>query len=181
MIRQPRPCPVRLDAAAPPRRGPTLRARGLAGATSRGTTATAGVNLGDHLPLRLLKDELIAEALFGEIERRVRPALEAFAHPGAAPEALLGVVQELLAEFERSKDDVLVYLEALLMATRDPEYLGPGPRADLVDRVSTGRPHRGPAPRGDHSGVGRRPGDGVARARAGERHRAAGRARPRRT
>ena len=32
------------------------------------------------------------------------------------------VVQELLAEFERSKDDALVYLEALLMATRDPEY-----------------------------------------------------------
>ena len=99
-----------------------VRETGLAGATSREITATAGVNLAAITYHFGSKDELIAEALFGEIERRVRPALEAFAPPGAAPEALLGVVQELLAEFERSKDDALVYLEALLMATRDPEY-----------------------------------------------------------
>lgn len=99
-----------------------VRTTGLAGATSREITAAAGVNLAAITYHFGSKDELIAEALFGEIERRVRPALDALARPGAAPEALLGVVQELLAEFDRSKDDAVVYLEALLMATRDPEY-----------------------------------------------------------
>lgn len=99
-----------------------VRDRGLAGATSRQITAEAGANLAAITYHFGSKDELIAEALFGEIERRVRPALEAFDGTAPAGEAMLGVIQHLLAEFERAKDDAVVYLEALLLATRDPEY-----------------------------------------------------------
>ena len=96
------------------------------------------------------KDELIAEALFGEIERRVRPALEAFAHPGAAPEALLGVVQELLASHDLARDvraDVHEVgpdgfaLEHLVERRRaehlgggDADQLGAGIAGELVQR-----------------------------------------------
>jgi len=99
-----------------------VRERGLAGATSREITAAAGANLAAITYHFGSKDQLIAEALFGELERRVLPALTAFDDDGSPAETMLRTVQELLAEFERSKDDALVYLEALLMATRDPDY-----------------------------------------------------------
>jgi hypothetical protein len=35
---------------------------------------------------------------------------------------MLDAVRQLLAEFERSKKDTVVYLEALLLATRDARY-----------------------------------------------------------
>lgn len=99
-----------------------VRDRGLVGATSREITAAAGANLAAITYHFGSKDQLIAEALFGEIERRVVPALGAFEQDGSPAQTMLAVVQTLLAEFERSRNDAVVYLEALVMATHDPEY-----------------------------------------------------------
>ena len=99
-----------------------MRERGIAGTTSREITAIANANLASITYHFGSKDQLVAEALFDEIERRVRPALDSFDGPSTATDALLRVVQQLLAEFERTKDDAVVYLEALLLATRDPDY-----------------------------------------------------------
>jgi AcrR family transcriptional regulator len=93
----------------------------LAGATSREITSAANANLAAITYHFGSKDSLIAEALFGELQRFVQPALDALAGPGSPAELMLGVVQQLLAEFERSKDDALVYLDALLLAARSPE------------------------------------------------------------
>jgi len=99
-----------------------VREQGLAGATSREITAEAGANLAAITYHFGSKDELIAEALFGEIERRLRPALQGLEAAGDPAQLMLQTVQALLVEFERSKRDTLVYLEALLMATRDAGY-----------------------------------------------------------
>jgi len=105
-----------------------VRRHGLAGTTSRQITAEAGANLAAITYHFGSKDQLVADALFGEIERRVRPALDAFDRPGPPADTMLAVVQGLLSEFEKSKDDAAVYLEAILVATRDPAY-----RARAVD------------------------------------------------
>jgi AcrR family transcriptional regulator len=99
-----------------------VREHGLAGTTSRQIAAEAGANLAAITYHFGSKDELIAEALFGEIERRVAPALAVLATEGEPAPLMLLAVQELMAEFERSKRETLVYLEALLMATRDARY-----------------------------------------------------------
>jgi AcrR family transcriptional regulator len=96
----------------------------LAGATSREITAAAGANLAAITYHFGSKDSLIAEALFGELQQFVQPALDALAGPGSPAELMLGVVQQLLAEFERAQDDALVYLDALLLAARSPETQG---------------------------------------------------------
>lgn len=92
---------------------------GLAGATSRQITASAGANLASITYHFASKDELIAEALFSELERRIRPALACFDQPGDPTMQLVQSMQQLLTEFERSKADAPVYLEALLLATAD--------------------------------------------------------------
>ena len=84
--------------------------------------SAAGANLGAITYHFGSKDDLLAEALFGEIERRVTPALEILDHEGEPAELMLEAVRRLLEEFERSKRDTLVYLEALLLATRDARY-----------------------------------------------------------
>ncbi len=99
-----------------------MREHGLAGTTSRQIAAEADANLAAITYHFGSKDELIAEALFGEIERRVAPALAVLGTEGEPAQLMLLAVQELLAEFERSKRDTLVYLEALLLATRDARY-----------------------------------------------------------
>ena len=95
---------------------------GLASATSRHITTEAGANLGAITYYFGSKDDLIAEALFGALEQRISPALEAFAADAPPTETLLAVVQQLLAEFRRNEDEAPVYLEALLLATRDARY-----------------------------------------------------------
>ncbi len=100
----------------------TVRHHGLAGASSREITRTAGVNLGAITYHFGSKDDLIAEALFGELERRVAPALALLEGDGSPEGRLLSVVQVLSEEFERSRDDTLVYFEALLLAARDERY-----------------------------------------------------------
>ncbi len=99
-----------------------VRERGLGGASSREIAAAAGANLGAITYHFGSKDELLAEALFGEIERRVAPALELLEADGDPAELMVEAVRRLLDEFERSKRDTPVYLEALLLATRDARY-----------------------------------------------------------
>ncbi len=99
-----------------------VRRGGLAAATSRQIAAEAGANLGAITYHFGSKDDLIAEALFAEIERRVGPALEAFDDDGDPTALMLEAVQRLLGEFDRAKQDTVVYLEAMLMATRDARY-----------------------------------------------------------
>jgi AcrR family transcriptional regulator len=114
-----------------------VRDRGIGGATSREITAAAGANLAAITYHFGSKEELLAEALFGELERRIAPALESLGEidrgESLAPDdplrsatdpvaQMLVAVQQLLAEFERSRRDALVYLEALLMAAHDPRY-----------------------------------------------------------
>lgn len=99
-----------------------VRDHGLAGATSRQITQTAGVNLAAITYHFGSKDELVAEALFSDLERRISPVLELFDETDEPAEALLRAVQVLLAEFERSRPDTLLYLETLFLATRDARY-----------------------------------------------------------
>src|SRR6476646_4934289 len=80
-----------------------VREKGIAGATSREITRTAGANLAAITYHFGSKDELIAEALFGELERRVTPALAVLATEGEPAQLMLLAVQELMAAFERSK------------------------------------------------------------------------------
>jgi len=100
----------------------TIRHTGLVGASSREITKAANANLGAITYYFGSKDELIAEALFGELERRVQPALSLLDGTGPPEGRMLAVVQALSEEFDRSRDDTLVYFEALLLAARDPRY-----------------------------------------------------------
>lgn len=99
-----------------------VRDKGLVGATSREITSEAGANLAAITYHFGSKDELIAEALFDEIQRRVTPVLDALDGSGDPALRMLTAVQDLLGEFERSRRDTVVYLEALLLATRDAKY-----------------------------------------------------------
>ena len=99
-----------------------VRRHGLVGASSREITATAGANLAAITYHFGSKDDLLAEALFGELERRVAPALAMLDGAGPPEARLLAVVAALSDEFERARDDTLVYFEALLLAVRDERY-----------------------------------------------------------
>ena len=99
-----------------------VRDGGLASATSRHITTEAGANLGAITYHFGSKDDLIAEALFGALEQRISPALEAFVDESPPTETLLSVVRQLLEEFQRNEREAPVYLEALLLATRDARY-----------------------------------------------------------
>jgi AcrR family transcriptional regulator len=115
-----------------------VRDAGLAGATSREITRVAGANLAAITYHFGSKDALVAAALFDELERRVGPALRALDRPGAPTERMLTAIQELAAEFERSRDDALVLLEVLLLATRDGRYRSEARRVyqGLHDRLA---------------------------------------------
>jgi len=99
-----------------------VRDHGLAGATSRQITSMAGANLAAITYHFGSKDELLAQALFADLERRVRPALDVFDRPGSPAELLAAAVAELSEEFERSRPDTVLYLDTLLLATRDARY-----------------------------------------------------------
>ena len=100
----------------------TIRQTGLVGASSREITKAANANLAAVTYYFGSKDDLIAEALFGELERRVQPALSLLDGPGSPEARMLAMVQALSEEFDRSGDDTLVYFEALLLAARDQRY-----------------------------------------------------------
>ncbi len=115
-----------------------VRDGGLSGATSREITRVAGANLAAITYHFGSKDALVAAALFDELERRVGPALRALDRGGAPTERMLAAIQELAAEFERSREDALVLLEVLLLATRDGRYRAEALRVyrALHDRLS---------------------------------------------
>src|SRR4051794_16451753 len=77
-----------------------VRDRGLAGTTSREITRLAAANLAAITYHFGSKDALVAAALFGELERRVSPALGALDAPGAPAARMLAAIQQLAAEFE---------------------------------------------------------------------------------
>jgi AcrR family transcriptional regulator len=99
-----------------------VREQGIAGATSRQITAVAGANLAAITYHFGSKDDLLAEALFEEIDRRIQPALLRLEAGGDPAAGMLQAVSELLTELERSQRDTVVYLEALLQAARDRRY-----------------------------------------------------------
>ena len=101
-----------------------VREHGVAKTTSRLIATTARVNLGAITYYFGSKDELLAEALFGELTARLTPVMENL-EDSESPAAtrLLSAVQELIAEFERSADEVPVYLNALMLST-EPGPLG---------------------------------------------------------
>ena len=101
-----------------------VRDHGLAKATSRLIAGTADVNLGAITYYFGSKDDLLAEALFGELSARIEPVMATLEGNDPAPGRLLRAVQELITEFERSAPDVPVYLNALVHSTE------PGPLAD---------------------------------------------------
>ena len=101
-----------------------VREHGLAKTTSRLIAAAAGANLGSITYYFGSKDELVAEALFGELSARIAPVMDTLEGDDPAPSRLLGAVQELIAEFENSAPDVPVYLNALVLSTEA------GPLAD---------------------------------------------------
>ena len=96
----------------------------MAKTTSRLIAGAAGVNLGSITYYFGSKDELLAEALFGELSTRVAPVMDTLEGDDPAPARLLSAVQGLIAEFESSAADVPVYLNALVLSTE------PGPLAD---------------------------------------------------
>jgi len=110
--------------------------RGLAGATSREITAAAGANLAAITYWFGSKDDLVAEALFEELDARVAPALAELEGDGPPAARMAAAVQRLMVELERSRDQLGAHVEALVLATRDPVY---GRRARALHRRITRR------------------------------------------
>jgi len=102
---------------------------GLAKTTSRLIAGAAGVNLGSITYYFGSKDDLLAEALFGELSTRLTPVMDTLEGDEPAPTRLLTAVQDLITEFESSAQDVPVYLNALLLSTEA------GPLADRAQAL----------------------------------------------
>jgi len=102
----------------------TARAHGVAGATSRRIAAASGANLAAITYWFGSKDALVAEAIFGDLERRLAPVLAGLEADEPPATRLLRAVQQLTAELERSADDVPLYLDALVLGA------GPSPLAE---------------------------------------------------
>lgn len=131
---------ARTSSAAAARRGDTrerllaaartcVRDKGVQGATSRDITARAGVNLAAITYHFGSKDELVATALFDELEARLGPALEILRSDGDPTAVMLGGVARLIDDFEAARSDAPVYFEALVMALR------PGPFAATARKL----------------------------------------------
>jgi AcrR family transcriptional regulator len=95
-----------------------LKAGGLAGTTSRAIAAASGVNLGGITYHFGSKDELVAQALLDAIRSWIDPALEALRRDAPPAVRMMEAVQALQSSFERARDLLPVYLEALVQANR---------------------------------------------------------------
>ncbi len=102
----------------------TARVHGVSGATSRRIAAASGANLAAITYWFGSKDALVAEAIFGDLERRLTPVLAGLEADEPPVTRLLRAVQDLTAELERSADDVALYLDALVLGA------GPSPLAE---------------------------------------------------
>jgi AcrR family transcriptional regulator len=96
----------------------TLKARGLAETTSRAIASESGVNLGGITYHFGSKDELVAQALLVAIRGWIDPALEALRREAPAAVRMMEAVRALQDSFERARDLLPVYLEALIHANR---------------------------------------------------------------
>jgi AcrR family transcriptional regulator len=97
-----------------------LGQRGIAGTSARDIARESGVNLagiGYHFGS---KESLVTEALLAAIRNWVEPALEILRRDMHPVERLMLAVQALQESFERGRDFVPVYLEALVEAPRNP-------------------------------------------------------------
>jgi AcrR family transcriptional regulator len=97
----------------------TLKANGLAGTTSRAIAAASGVNLGGITYHFGSKDELLAQTLLRAIRSWIQPALDALQRDAPATVRMVEAVGALLDAFERARDLLPVYLEALVNAPRN--------------------------------------------------------------
>jgi AcrR family transcriptional regulator len=96
-----------------------LRTHGLQGATSRAIARASGVNLAGITYHFGSKDELVAQALLEAFRSWLAPAIELLGRPGEHPAVrMIAAVQALQDSFERSRDLLPVYLEALVHAPR---------------------------------------------------------------
>ena len=112
---------------------------GLAKTTSRMIATAAGANLASITYYFGSKDELLGEALFGELSARIGPVLELLeATDEPAPTRLAKAVQALVTDFEEASDELPVFLYAL-MESAEPGPLGDGGRRllnSLQDRLA---------------------------------------------
>jgi AcrR family transcriptional regulator len=106
-----------------------LRRGGIAEASSREITTEAGANLAAITYHFGSKDELVATALFGELQARLQPALELLADGGDPLTVMASGLERLVSDFESARADAPLYLEALTLASR------PGPFADEARRL----------------------------------------------
>jgi TetR/AcrR family transcriptional regulator, regulator of biofilm formation and stress response len=96
----------------------TLRDRGLAGTSSRAIARASGVNLGGITYHFGSKEELVARSLLRAIRGWLEPALSLLAQDADPATRMIGAVQALQDSFERARDMLPVYLEALVQAPR---------------------------------------------------------------
>jgi len=96
----------------------TLKARGLHATTSREIAKASGVNLAGITYHFGSKDELVARALLQAIRGWVEPALAILRQDLHPALRMIGAIQALQDSFERARDVLPVYLEALVQAPR---------------------------------------------------------------
>lgn len=119
-----------------------VRDRGLAGTTSRDITTLAGANLAAITYHFGAKEDLVAEALFDELRRRIEPALDVLRGDADPVTAMFAAVTRLTSDFEAHREDAPLYLEALVAATRPGPYAKTARtllrriRARLADRIT---------------------------------------------
>jgi len=98
-----------------------LHRAGIAGATSRAIASEAGTNLQAIAYHFGSKDALVSRALVVAVRRWLEPALAILRTDMDPVRRMLAAVKELNESFERARDEMPVYLEALAGARRDPE------------------------------------------------------------
>lgn len=98
-----------------------LHREGLAGATSRAIAGEAGTNLQAIVYHYGSKDALVSAALVTGIRRWLEPALAILRRDMDPVRRMLEAVKELNEAFERAREDMPVYLEALAAARRDEQ------------------------------------------------------------
>jgi AcrR family transcriptional regulator len=95
-----------------------LKERGLQGTTSREIARASGVNLAGITYHFGSKDELVAQALLEAIRSWIEPALAILRQELHPALRMIAAIQALQDSFERARDLLPVYLEALVQAPR---------------------------------------------------------------
>jgi AcrR family transcriptional regulator len=96
-----------------------LKEHGLHGTTSRAIAQASGVNLGGITYHFGSKEELVSQALMQATRELIEPAIEILRGQDDPVLRMIGAIQALQSSFERGRDIVPVYVEALLQSRRD--------------------------------------------------------------